>query len=102
MLDAKKMGHSIYSFARKGELFNKINSICDINNINSKYITTEIKKMIVSKNLSKFSLYFKNINDNEYKWIVSNKDIFLNLLEQTKWSKGLQIVESYQLTKSSL
>ena len=93
MLDAKKMGHSVYSFARKGELFNKINSICDSNN--NKSTTVEIKKIILSKNLLKFSLYLQNIDDDGYNWIIESKDVFLNLLQQTKWKKGLDIFQSY-------
>ena len=55
VLDAKKMGHSIYSFARKGELFNKMNN--NINNINN--INPKLTRMIINykKNWTTFFIF---------------------------------------------
>ena len=95
MLDAKKMGHSIYSFARKKELFEKINSIVDNNNPSGEYISKKIKRMILSQNLTKLSLYLQNINEKEYLYILSNKQLFINSFEANKWSKGLKLFNYY-------
>ena len=95
MLDAKKIGHSIYSFARKKELFEKINSVVDDNIVNGEYINKQIKKMILSHNLSQLSLYFETMNEKEYSYILSNKQLFINLLNTNKWSKGLKLFQSY-------
>ena len=95
MLDAKKMGHSIYSFARKKELFEKVNLIIDNNIVNKEYINKQLKQMILSQNLSKFSLYFETISEKEYSYILSNKQLFINSVNQNKWSKGLKLFKYY-------
>ena len=98
MLDAKRMGHSIYSFSRKKELFNKINSNCDYDNngIDTEYIENKLKRMILSKNLLNFSLYLENtFNEIELKFMSDYDFVFTDLLEETKWKKGIDIFESY-------
>ena len=95
MLDAKKMGHSIYSFLRKQELFEKIHQICDTNEINNQYINKKLKRMIMTQNLSNFSKYLETIKQNEFEFISSNKEIFINLLSETKWKKGLNVFKTY-------
>ena len=96
MLNAKKLGHSIYSFSRKGELFKKINKSCNINvNINGKIIENKLKRMIITKNLLKFSLYFENTNEKELIFISSIKHILLDMLDQNEWKKGKNVFEKY-------
>ena len=93
MLNAKKMGHSIYSFVRKEDLFNNINKIVNLNNFN--VIQRRIKKMIISKNMTQLSVYFENIKENQLKWIVNNKKDFVYLFEQMGWKKGLKLFNIY-------
>ena len=94
MLKAKKMGHSVYSFVRKKDLFNSINKTYNLNNFN--IIERKIKEMIVSKNMSKLSLYFENIKENQLEYIKKNKEIFTYLFkDQIGWTKGLKLFNNY-------
>ena len=98
MLDAKKMGHSIYSFARKQELFSKIHKMCNIHELDTDgnvLIEKKLKRMIITKNLSKFSSYFENINKFELEYVKSNKQTFESLINENGWRKGLTVFQTY-------
>ena len=94
MLNAKKMGHSVYSFVRKKDLFNSINKTYNLNDFN--ITERKIKKMIISQNLSKLSLYFENITQNQLEYIKKNKENFIYLFkDQIGWKKGLKLFNNY-------
>ena len=79
------MGHSIYSFARKGELFNKINK--NINNINE--VNSKLTRMIITKNSSQLSLYLESLyNENEINLIKSNIKIYKDLFVQNGFERS--------------
>ena len=97
MLEAKKMGHSIYSFVRKQDLFEKIYLNCNNYNItkNGKLIENKLRKMIVTQNLTQFSKYFESISKDELKYIQLNKKVLLGFLKQNEWKRGLKLFEIY-------
>ena len=84
MLNAKKKGHSVYSFVRNRDYF------CDLN----KYLYNNINingvfKTIITKNLMSFYLMIKNANRNEIKNVfMENKDEILKLIKANGWKKG--------------
>ena len=96
MLQAKKMGHSYYSFVRKGDLFTQIHKNININKENFHQIDDKINFSILAKNLNQLSLYLEHVvNKHEKLYVVSNKDKFFHHFETTKWKKGLKLFEHY-------
>ena len=93
MLDAKKMGHSSYSFVRKQDLFEKIHQKCENNSVKS--MENILNRMIVTQNLSQFSLFLENMNNNESKYVESNCKLLMLFLTQNQWTKGIKLLQGY-------
>ena len=92
MLDAKKMGHNIYSFVRKATLFTKVNINIKNNVENGNVIKNKLTFIMLSKNLGQLSFYFENIVDrNQMEYILANQVMFIRSLRQTKWKKGFEL-----------
>ena len=86
------MCHSIYSFARKGELFKSINK--NVNNIND--TNSKLTRMIITRNISQLSLYLESLCDkNEIEIIKSNTTIYKNLFIQNEFERGLKLFTKY-------
>ena len=64
MLNAKKIGHSIHSFLKKEELYIKLFNQ-DESSRKKNLIYDELNKIILSKNMSRFSAFFQMMNDTE-------------------------------------
>lgn len=99
MLNAKKLGHSIYSFVRKQSLFSKIAKLrSDDSNISSQTeqdrFFAKLSKTITSKNMFQFSRFFETLNLSEKYYILKNKSKIEGMLQQKKWDKGLKLFEA--------
>ena len=93
MLDAKKMGHSSYSFLRKQDLFDAIYN--NVNNKDDRSIQSKIDFIILNKDMKQLSNHLANMTNNyQIKYIISQKQTFLKCFEQTKWVKGKKVFES--------
>ena len=101
MLDAKKMGHSIYSFVRKKDLFDKICNKLENESNNKQEIEKNIKQMIISQNLTQFSLFFQIFSENEKDFVLNNKEMILNFLKENKWNKGTKLFGQLKLFANS-
>ena len=91
MLNAKKMGHSVYSFQRKKDYFMKLNNIInhdiaiDYKNNN---LLINLRNKIVHKNMESFSLFFETLTLKEKYLILKNENLIKNFLNSSKWIKG--------------
>ena len=52
-----------------------------------------LTKYIMSRNMSKFSLYFQTMNLYQKYFILKNKNKIIKLLEQNNWRKGLELFQ---------
>ena len=96
MLDAKKLGHSIYSFNRKENLIKNLSNNCNTHShLNRDDVDDNVKRMIFSQNLSQFSIYLETVNHIEWKYILSKKDVFMEFIQLNKWSKGATLFQSF-------
>lgn len=105
MLDAKKLGHSIYSFQRKQEFYDKLSSTKEQDNNNdNNIIVHRLHSIISSKNMAKFSSYLEaTTNLNEKLFIVQNEKNITQMLQQHHWTKGINLFQLFvQLYKSNL
>ena len=86
------MGHSIYSFQRKSELFEKLSQLMMASETtNGDNILVMLRKYILSYNMTKFSTFFENMTVKEKYYILKKKSQIINLLKQSKWNKGLAL-----------
>ena len=95
MIKAKKMGHSIYSFCRKKDYFEKIGNIINSykSNFNDKEMFLRMKKIIFSHNMQQLSLFFQTMNIKEINFLLRNKDEVSSLFKQSQWQRGLKLFE---------
>ena len=95
MLTAKKMGHSIYSFNRKQELFDKLYNICDNdeNVCDSKKIDKNLRSIILTRNMVKFSLFCQTMNKYEKEYIVKNYDMLDKFMKDMHWNKARKLLK---------
>lgn len=86
------MGHSIYSFQRKSELFEKLSQLMMASETtNGDNILVMLRKYILSYNMTKFSTFFENMTVKEKYYILKKKSQIINLLKQSEWNKGLAL-----------
>ena len=90
MILIKEKTHSIYSFLRKEELYQKLSKM---NNINENKIVEQINLMILSQNINKFSIFLQTINRIEKYCILKNEKQIIESLNQSGWKKGLQLFQ---------
>ena len=105
MKKAKHLGHAIYSFCRKEDLFKSINKQVNVSYGNNgdgsgddssdDGLSNELKKMIFTHNLSQFSLYLELCNDNQRKYILKNKEKLTKFIKENKWQRGLKLIQEY-------
>ena len=87
MLNAKKMGHSIYGFVRNKDHYYENNKYL-YNKVDLNYVYN----IIMRKNLSKFYVYLQYLNINVKK--DSNENI-MNFLKANNWSKGIKLFQLF-------
>ena len=93
MLDAKRMGHGIYSFVRKENLFHSICKQYQLSNNDESFVEQQIASMILTHNLTKLSEYLQSANQFEKRYIVKNESNITTLMKQTNWLKGMNLVK---------
>ena len=110
MLNAKKISHGIYTFARKKELYNGIYQTINVNisggnGIGTKEIKEnenyyrwqglwlELNTIIVCRNMKQFSLFFETIGlqGQLYEYICKNSKTILSILEENQWHSGIKL-----------
>lgn len=102
MLDAKKLGHSIYAFSRKNEFYYKLNQM--VTNGDDQ-VMSKLNKYILAKDLEKFSLFFEHLTQKEKNVVQSNLKQIEQMLLQNRWHKGemlLSIVSKDVIKQSSV
>ena len=94
MLKAKKMGHSIYSFNRKKQLFDKLYNMCsnDKNIHNKEMMESNLHSMILTRNMFKFSLFCQTMNRYEKEYVVENYKRLDNFMQDNHWNKGRKLL----------
>ena len=91
MLEAKKIGHSVYSFVRNKEYYNEISLF-----LNKKMNSKEINKIILSQNLSLFSMVLENSSKyDQTEYLMKNKENIVKFLNQSDWKKGLKLFKLF-------
>ena len=86
------MGHSIYSFARKEEYFNNLNSMINYEtSFDYDYIYLNLRSYALSKNLNKFYNYLQSLTKKESIYMNKNENKIVKLFEQFKWDKGKKL-----------
>ena len=103
MTKAKKLGHSIYSFVRKEDFFEKLNGMSekfgkpDVNTTSTSISYFDniqfIEKVVLSKNMFEFASLFQNWNKLEKTFILQNKDYILRSLQANKWKSGEKLFQ---------
>ena len=93
MLDAKRMGHGIYSFVRKENLFHSIYKQYQLSTHDQLFAQEQISSMILTHNLSNLSKYFQSATKFEKQYIVQNEANLIQLMKETDWSKGIKFVK---------
>ena len=95
-LNFKKRQHSVYSFVRNEPLYNslfdlKYNKLANENK--NDVIYNEIRKYILSQNISDFSLYLQSLTLVEKYYILKdeNRDKIVNLMKENEWKKGIEL-----------
>ena len=93
MLNAKKIGHSYYSFYRKKEYYEKLDKINNSLMNNHNVIENVLKTQILSQNKNVFSKILHLLMKNEKLHLIKNSNI-LKKLQQSQWKKGEAIFQS--------
>ena len=93
MLDAKRMGHGIYSFVRKQNLFHSICKQYQLSNNNEKFAEEQLSSMILTQNLSDLSKHLESATQFEKEYIVKNEMKIKTLMKETNWIKGINLVQ---------
>ena len=95
MLIAKKMGHSIYSFNRKEDLFGKLYDKCtnDKNVCNNKIIEKNLRSMILTRNMFKFSIFCQTMNKYEKDYICKNFNMLDKFMKDNHWNKARKLLK---------
>ena len=95
MIKAKKMGHSIYSFVRKKDYYEKIGNIINSydNQFNDQEMFLRLKKIIFSHNMQHLSLLFQTMNAKEINFVLRNKNELSSLFNQSQWQRGLKLFD---------
>lgn len=102
MLKAKKMSHAIYSFVRKEDFFKQLSNLAHYSDYHENLDDVkqnkdkEIKKMILSHNIQKFSNMLENIDEFEKKYIIENETSIVNFIKENQWRVGLKLLQSFQ------
>ena len=95
-LNFKKKQHSLYSFKRNKQLYEKLykynKNINDNNNNNIKY--NIFNKIILLKNINKFYLNLTNLSLNDKYYILKNKNKIYKLLDINNWIKGKELFDN--------
>ena len=92
MLQAKKMGHAVYSFQRKKDYFMRLNRIV-INDNNVDNLFFILRKYILHQNMQSLSLFFQTLKMNEKYLILKNEQKIYQLFQISKWSKGQKLFD---------
>ena len=92
MLNAKKMGHSIYSFNRKQDLFNKLYENVNSNN-NNETMDKQLRQIILTRNMFKFSIFCETMNDYEREYIVKNFNMLDKFMKENDWNKARKLLK---------
>ena len=90
-LNAKKMMHSMYSFARKGDLFSKIYKNNKYTNDND--LNYYLKTILISKNLSQLSIFLQTMNPFEKKFVKMNINHLIKFSNECKFGKGKKLLQ---------
>ena len=96
----------VYSFVRKGELYNEINRKlreCNISgdsdNVDaeksSNAILNNINEIILSSNLVQFSKYLETTCKFEKNVIINNKESIYQYLKENNWKKGEKLFDLF-------
>ena len=100
MLEAKKLGHSIYSFVRNKHYYTEINDL--IVNIDKKFETNklnkikEIEKIAVQRNVSLMYTLLQGTNETEktHFWIEKESQL-RKMFVKNRWEKGLKLYDLF-------
>ena len=94
MLKAKKMGHSVYSFNRKKELYDKLYDICDNdkNIYNDNTIDRILRSIILTRNMFRLSLFCQTMNKYEKEYISKNYKMLDKMMKDNDWNKGRKLL----------
>ena len=91
-LNFKKKQHSIYSFIRNEDLYNKLyNYNSNISNINNDTKYKLFRKCILSHDINKFYSNLVNLSLKEKYYILKNQHRIVVLLKQNNWEIGTKL-----------
>ena len=87
--------HSIYSFVRKKDYFEKIGDIINSYdlNFNDDVMFLRMKKIIFAQNMNQLALTLQTINNREVYFILKYKNELMSLFNQNKWQNGLKLFQ---------
>ena len=95
-LDAKKRGHSVYSFVRNEDYYNEITG-----HLSKQINFNIINNLIISRNMSLFAKILENCDElDKITVFIKQKDNIIQFLQETGWKKGEKLfnlfLESWQ------
>ena len=93
MLEAKKLGHSIYSFVRKGDLFHSIYNQNQLWINDNKFAKKSIKRMIATKNMTQFSKHLESLTQSEKNHVIKMQPFWMELMQELNWKKGSKLLK---------
>ena len=97
MLNAKKKGHSIYSFQRRAPFYNQLAKLihCDSDENLNQFISSQLQSMIFSRNTQKLSFFMQTLTKVEKEYLLKNEKQVCQLFNQNGWKRGANL---FQLT----
>ena len=97
-LKSKKKMHSIYSVLRNEDYFKQLYLLNNNFNINKiefeNQLNNQIKRIILTKNMSQFSKLLQDCNQNEMKFIIVNQKNIKQFIQDNQWKKGSELFDS--------
>ena len=96
MLEAKKMGHSMYSFVRNEDSFLRLGKLINKNDsYGAQNVIPMLTRIILSRNMKQFSLFFETMDMYEKFQTLKNKQSINKLLKENNWKKGEKLFATF-------